>query len=206
MSRQFLCVPVALAVFVPAISIRADALDHWTSTQLSTNSFGLNLLVYGNGRYVAAGGKSDGGALMSSEDGLSWILRADGGCCGPPSLVYGLTYGGGRFVAVGHFGGTASSSDGINWSFANVQSGALNDVAYGAGIYAAVGSADYFYFDNIFSSVDGFTWTARHSDPTEQRSISGVAYGAGKFVAIGANDGFTYTSSTGTNWTRRSIP
>src|SRR2546430_469055 len=106
---------LAAAIFFPATSAHADALDNWTTTQVGTNSFALNYVVYGNGRYVAAGGWGDKGAILSSEDGLNWALRAKGsnGCC--PSLAWGLAFGGGRYVTVGHFGGTASSTDGTNW-------------------------------------------------------------------------------------------
>src|SRR5215510_11328681 len=57
---------------------RGGVMDHWTTRQVSTNWFGLEHVVYGNGRYVAYGTYSDYGALMSSEDGINWALRLDG--------------------------------------------------------------------------------------------------------------------------------
>jgi hypothetical protein len=196
--------PLVLTLLSMAVAGRGDALDNWSTNQVSTNSFRLSQVVYGNGRFVAAGGKYDGGVILSSEDGTTWSLRAEGGAS-RPSLVWGLTYGGGRFVAVGHFGGISSSTDGINWRHTNVYSVGLNAVAW-AVRYVAVGDADPGR-TNIFTSTDGMTWTPRHSHPTEVRDIRDIAFGAGLFVAIGRNDGFIYTSSDfGLTWTRGSIP
>jgi len=196
-----------MLVLSSAITTWSDALDNWSTNQVSTNSFGLNQVVYGNGRFVAAGGQSDGGAILSSEDGATWTVRANGYCCSNPSLVWGLAYGSGRFVAVGHFGGVATSTNGIHWSFTNVPTAGYA-VAYGAGRFVAVGGAGV---SNIFTSTDGLTWTQRRSHATEERDIVSVTFGALpggglRFVAIGPNDGFIYVSSDGgATWTRSSI-
>jgi hypothetical protein len=67
-------------------------------------------------------------------------------------------------------------------------------VAYGGGIFAAVGSGGV-----IVTSPTGSTWTARTSGTTS--TLNSVAYGNGTFVAVG-DAGTVLTSSTGTTWTK----
>ncbi|MDB6025569.1 MAG: hypothetical protein JWM68_1792 [Verrucomicrobiales bacterium] len=181
----------------------SDALDHWTATQVSTNAFQLSDVIYGGGLYVAAGGAGDGGTILTSQDGASWIVRADGRSSGhSPSLVWALAYGGGRFVAAGHFGGTASSTNGIDWSYGSATTLGLKGVAYGAGKFAAVGgSQGESPGPDVFTSTDGTNWTRQTISPSETRDFFDVAYGAGKFVATAAG-GYTYTSTDGALWTR----
>jgi hypothetical protein len=54
----------------------------------------------------------------------------------------------------------------------------LNAVAYGNGLFVAVG-----YGGTILTSPDGAGWTARTSGTSN--ALLGVAYGNGKFVAVG---------------------
>src|SRR5215813_1034617 len=85
---------------------RAGVMDHWTTRQVSTNWFGLEHVVYGNGRYVAYGTYSDYGALMSSEDGINWALRLDGKAPSANgfSFAASMHFAHGRFFAFGGFG------------------------------------------------------------------------------------------------------
>ena len=77
MKYKLILAYVSFATFllVPAPFLRADVLDHWTTNQITTNSFGLRHVVYGNGRYVAVGEFLDDGGIYTSEDGLNWTLR-----------------------------------------------------------------------------------------------------------------------------------
>ncbi len=72
----------------------------------------------------------------------------------------------------------------------------LNAVAYGNGIFVAVGSGG-----TILSSPDGTTWTPQASGTSVE--LSGVAFGNGLFVAVGSQ-GSILTSPDGTMWTPRS--
>ena len=202
----------AALVFL-SLAAPADVLDHWTTNQASTNYFGLRCVAYGNGRYVAGGGFYDAGVLLSSEDGQQWSVRCMGGSSSGLGFLDSVIYAGGRFVAVGLWGQTAVSTDGINWSIGDVPYGlAPSDgfygAAYGNGVYVAVGgpacSADL----NVFTSPDGQSWTAQHSTSPSGASLGDVAYGeACRFVAIGIGSaaGHAYTSSDGTNWTQHTI-
>jgi hypothetical protein len=77
---------------------------------------------------------------------------------------------------------------------------ALYGVAYGSGIFVAVG-ADYFmapYSGTVATSSDGIVWT--HSDPSPMLFFYGVTYANGTFVAVGVA-GTVYTSPNGSTWT-----
>jgi hypothetical protein len=45
---------VAVSTLLLFCNARADALDNWTTNQVSTNYFGLDCVVYGNGREVTS--------------------------------------------------------------------------------------------------------------------------------------------------------
>lgn len=204
---RWLAFEVTLAAFLFSLPcpVRADALDNWTVIQVSTNSFQLSHVVYGNGRFVAAGGRADGGAIMSSEDGLRWTLRADGGFQGSPALIWDLAYGDGTFMTVGlgGAGGVSISNDGTNWSY-TTELYRLYGVAYGDGAFVVVGEPDA-SSKSIFLFFPGFGRWPADTDTNDRRTVYDVAYGAGRFVAV-AEGGYSYTSADGSYWTRRLLP
>ena len=212
-----------VAFLVSTALVRADALDNWAIIQVSTNRFGVDCVTYANGRYVAFGEYSDYGAIISSEDGKVWTLRSDGDGQPPSGLSFAISliYTGGRFFAMGGFGTSGVSSNGIDWSIFSLPnySGAPgvafapSGAPFGPGTFVAAGdSGSTFGSDlNVFTSYDGITWAAQHSTSPSGASLGDVAYGLGKFVAIGINyngvndNGHIYTSTNGTNWTQRTI-
>ena len=195
-------------LLVSTPSLQADVLDHWTTKQITTNSFGLHHVVYGNGRYVAVGEFLDAGGIYTSEDGLNWTLRFS------DMNSWGLTlnFSSNHFAGVGGWGVVDVSSNGIDWvsaflpsDFFDLYGGGGNAITYAKGVYVTVGDTNG--VGNILTSPDGATWTSRSSSPSPGGRISSVVYGAGKFVAVGNNDGFEYTSSTGIGiWSKSSIP
>ncbi|WP_457630780.1 WD40/YVTN/BNR-like repeat-containing protein, partial [Oceanithermus sp.] len=104
----------------------------------------------------------------------------------------GMTYGT-RFVGVGlNYVGT--SDDGVNWESRPLDiTSPLNKVAYGGGVYVAVGDDGI-----IFTSSDGVSWTLQESGVVS--NLHGVTYGNGLFVAVGSG-GTVLTSSDGKTWT-----
>jgi len=82
-----------------------------------------------------------------------------------------------------------------NWQSCSkpIEYGSLDDVAYGAGSFVAVGD-----MGEILTSPDGITWTER--DSGTEKDLRGVAYGAGSFVAVG-DKGEILTSPDGITWT-----
>jgi hypothetical protein len=111
--------------------------------------------------------------------------------------LYGVTYGNGKYVAVGALGTTLSSADGTNWQGNYAPEGfALNAVCWGNGQFVAVGSNGV-----IMASADGINWTNRAS-PTTAPLLS-ATFGNGVFVA-GGDNGTILSSTDTTNWSIRS--
>jgi hypothetical protein len=105
-----------------------------------------------------------------------------------------VTYGNGRFVAVGWGGGTVlTSTDGSTWTITNSGSPiGLNSIAFGNGIFVAVSVND-----TILTSPDGSTWTKIYSG--KGHILYSVTFGSGRFVVVGEEtvlssfDGLTWT-------------
>ena len=99
------------------------------------------------------------------------------------TLMRGVTYGQGRFVAVG--GATQAvfwtSEDGRSWS-QRIDSDHrwISDVAYGNGRFVAAGG-----FGNLAVSEDGDTWI--HPVRDFGPHLRTMVYGNGVFVAVGAD-------------------
>ncbi len=114
---------------------------------------------------------------------------------GTTSDLYNVTYGGGRFVAVGASGSILTSSNGSSWSFAgSPTTSLLYGVTYGNGVFVASGQAG-----TIVSSSNGTSWTQRTSGVTNL--LYCAAYGGGRFVVVGTA-GAILSSSDGTTWTK----
>ncbi len=116
---------------------------------------------------------------------------------GTPSDLNNVTYGGGRFVAVGASGSLLTSLNGTSWSFAgSPTTSLLYGVAYGNGVFVTSGQAG-----TILSSSNGTSWTQRTSGVTNM--LYCAAYGGGRFVVVGTA-GTILTSLDGTTWTKPS--
>jgi hypothetical protein len=129
---------------------------NWTA-QVSGTSYSFSGVTYGNGLFVAVGGyhpiypsfstsistsiiptSSSTSIILTSSDGVNWTLQAPG----TSSLLFGVTYGNGLFVAVGEFGTILTSPDGVNWTRQTPPAGNwLRGVTYGNGTFVAVGDS-----------------------------------------------------------------
>jgi hypothetical protein len=104
-----------------------------------------------------------------------------------------VVYGNGKYI------GTAGSAlgwstDGITWTDADqkdeeLRGISLNGVAYGFGMFVAVGSRG-----SIAYSRDGYVWTKVASSTFGSTDIRYVAYGNGKFLAVGDNGRTAYSN------------
>ena len=111
------------------------------------------------------------------------------------NTLNGIVYGNGTFVAVGDYGTTLTSPDGVSWTVrTSGTSNLLYGVAYGNGTFVAVGGG------TILTSPDGVSWTLRISGTSND--LFGAAYGNSIFVAVGEN-GTLLTSPDGMIWTER---
>ena len=81
------------------------------------------------------GGGSGGGGGSGRGVGTTWTLRIPGF-----GALNSVTYGNGRFVAVGWNDAILTSPDGVDWTArASGTDNPLNGVAYGNGTFVAVG-------------------------------------------------------------------
>jgi hypothetical protein len=97
------------------------------------------------------------------------------------TIIHGVAYGNGMFVAVGNNGKLATSSNGITWTqrTSGFDTSFIYNVAYCNGMFVAVGEDG-----KLATSPDGITWTQRTSG-FDITIIYAVAYGNGMFVAVG---------------------
>ncbi len=78
------------------------------------------------------------------------------------------------------------------------QSANLTSVAYGNGVFVAVGEASF-----VARSTDGATWTASTAGP--YGNLWRVRFVNGQFVVVGSSDKILY-SADGTSWTSSTLP
>ena len=196
----------------------------WTDTGAQPERT-MNAVTFGADMFIAVGG---GGTIMRSTDGLEWINTVNNfNIYNTPPDLFGVTYGGGRFMAVGSSGKESAGSstvnrvihsiDGITWNItANGSTEfALNSVAYGSGRFIAVGPTGRL---TMSKENDPETWERISDSILNSSSGSGgvparaIAYGlcnddVGRFVIVG-DGGLTARASTNLNshaaWVRPS--
>src|SRR6266853_5726282 len=156
---------------------------------------GLSAVIWAGTHFVAVGGNSGGGSILTSPDGITWTPRASGTSNG----LQGVTWSGTQFVAVGANGTILTSPDGITWPSRG--SGTVNllyGVAWSGADYVAVG-----FYGTILTSPDGITWTSRSSNSSMNDVLQAVTWSGSQFVAVGRG-GVVLTSPDGITWTPRS--
>lgn len=119
----------------------------------------------------------------------------------PASIKWsGITYGGGKYVAVAESSSAgAYSTDGITWTTMTLPtSSKWSSVTYGDGKFVAVAFISGAY------STDGINWSSITLPGTmEWRSVT---YGDGKFVAVTSSSQNSAYSTDGITWTKMSMP
>ncbi len=110
-----------------------------------------------------------------------------------------VTFGGGKFVAVGDLGATAQSTDGLTWTF--------NFTPTDENLYAVTQFGSQFIATGgdggIYTSPNADVWTPRASGVTTP--LTGVAASSSLAVAVGrkkvvtSTDGVTWTAANFTN-------
>jgi len=156
--------------------------------------FEVDDIAYGNGLWVVVGYTGSTAVIYTSEDGFQWSPASF-----PASKqLYGVDFGGDRFVAVGEDGLILASLDGRSWSKQSIATTQwLTDVTYAVGTWIAVGESGL-----IGVSEDGFNWSKPASGTSQ--SLYGVAHDSNEFVAVGQNgtllrssDGYAWVAVTG---------
>ena len=156
-------------------------------------------ICYGNGKFV--GIEPSGIYFVSSSDGITWTKSENIGDYSITGQSFrSICFGNGKFVAVG-YNGTATSTDGINWT-TNWIGGNFEVVCYGNGKYIACG-----YDTGIYYSTDGLNWTKT----SDEQQIYNICYGNGIYFGIQQDSSTKLAakgllSYDGINWKTTSIP
>jgi hypothetical protein len=157
-------------------------------------------MVTSNNVLVAVGDQTSTLGTRSTNGGVTWsaITFAN-------STYYtGVAANGATFVAVGGAGYiNYSTNSGATWTSAGQPLGSnfsFSGVAYGAGVFVAIGTN---YFSNTrqyVTSTDGITWTTRTFPGSGGDGWQAITFGGGKFVTIAAGSGTWFTSTDGITW------
>lgn len=148
------------------------------------------------GRFVAVG---YGGHRTVSLDGRTWEHHAIDDPAGgdDPTLLRGVGYGGGVFIAVGNR--VMTSVDGIEWTTTIADTGSfLSDAAWADGLWVVAGGNGL----RLRSLDDGATFVDRA--PGASGHFRSIAAGNGVFVAVGhtyGGAGLWSTTRDGISWT-----
>ncbi len=138
------------------------------------------------------------GIALSSPDGTNWASHSTAVF----ATMNAVTYGNGRFVAVGLNGTAQASADGTNWVAASPLPVTMYGVTYANGRFVGAGTGGN---AEIRSSADGTNWTLNASIPSQP--LNAIAYGDGRFVAVGQSprggSAVIFASADGTNWVAR---
>lgn len=146
-------------------------------------------------RYVTAGigpSATVRAAAAYSEDGVAWLagtLPANAG------MLNAMTFGAGRFVAVGEAGRIYTSTDGAAWTeTSSPVTTALRGIAYADGLFVVSGDAG-----RLLTSADGLNWDNR--SVATANNLAGVTRYNATWVASSATVE-CFTSVDGVAWTR----
>jgi hypothetical protein len=148
------------------------------------------------------------GVTDTLKDNIVFTLRNP---CPTCERLTAITYGNGRFVAVGYKGMIITSQNGVNWSMASNSGRNLNSVAWGNGLFVTVGDSC-----GTMTSMDGINWTPYTLLPMGPCSTSALrcaTYGNNQFIVAGStydrrsgamgNYSVVFTSADGIAWKER---
>jgi hypothetical protein len=156
---------------------------------------GSRSIAFGGGRFVTTTANDN---ARYSDDGTTWIAITL-----PDIPPWFVTYGNGRFVAIGQGAGgtvTAYSVNGATWVLGGtVPADNWRGVAYGNGRFVAVANNSS---NAVYSLDNGITWGSSTLPSTSLWSR--IKYGQGLFITLGSS-GVAASSTDGINWTSRAL-
>ena len=147
-------------------------------------------VIYANNKYVAVG---TNGVILYSEDAITWNAGVSENMRGLNSI----TYGNGKFVAVGG-GVILYSEDGINWTVVAGVEVSTYIVEYANNTFVT--------YPTIFTSEDGINWSPTITSSADILYFSfsfqteSLAYCNGRFLATSYSREFGSYSDDGINW------
>lgn len=120
-----------------------------------------------------------------------------------PAATTNIAYGNGVLITMTSNGsaGYRSPDNGANWYQFNLPGNARWTVAFGNGVFVAVGVGNVY----VLTSTDGVSWTSTNinaSVPSWNLGLKDIAFGSGVFVITNNNVGNVQVlvSSDGTTW------
>lgn len=134
---------------------------------------------------------------------------ADGSYTLPPlTRLTAAAFGKGVYMVAGNY--TVSSAlppvyntvfltspDGVTWAMQPTLNNIIvDDIAYGNGLFVAVGAICGKGTGTVLTSRDGVQWNQNAGLDTQ---LNNIVYGNGRFVLLGSDD--NYTSTDGVDWT-----
>jgi len=110
------------------------------------------------------------------------------------TILAGVAYGPGLFVAVGYNSEIWTSPDGLNWKKPASFNSTFNflSVAYANGVYAATGAG------KVWTTTDGAHWS--ETAASQWGPLNQITFVNNEFVTIGGPDGNYLTSADGFTW------
>lgn len=166
----------------------------WSLAYQIPGGDGFNSEIATDGERIAILGFIGGGpALITSTDGTNWSARDLDEIT---TSSADLRYINDRFTIFGRGGSLYSSTDGAAFTPATIDEAFWpRDIAYGEGIYAAVG------FDgDVITSPDFITWTPQVTGVEDTKNFVSVEYAGGRFVAFSSSFSEIVISEDGTTW------
>lgn len=158
----------------------------WTESVLPNTNLTLECLTFANNKFLLGTDISTSvGGVFSSSDLINWDLA------NTEINIYGITYGKGKYIAVGGLNNTDNNSlnnilysyDGINWNYPTKNTTAISDTghdlrscSYGGGYFFACGALGIYA-----KSSDGINWLYNYiSDSSNYTSTTaGTSTGCG---------------------------
>ena len=160
---------------------------------------GLNAITYGNGLFMTVGYGGSGAEVWRSADGQAWNSGTPPPFMDLRGVAFGFISGYNAFVVSGHSVGTTTYSidNGNSWSPGYAMGGQLNDVAYGNGVFIAVGNAgSYHIVTGILPPAMPIVTASSYGS----NNLNSIAFGNGHFVAVGASGTILWSNTNGASW------
>lgn len=163
----------------------------WTQRFNMGGAF-IRAIIWNGSNFIAIASEDTQGFLATSPDGITWTARTS-----PSINSRDVTFGAGLAVVSAN-NGIWTSANYTSWtqrlSNANMRTVAHNGLTAGASMFVTASDAQ------LFSSVDGITWTSR-TNPGGQ-NVHSITFGNGIWVAV-CDNGRIITSADGITWTVR---
>lgn len=177
----------------------ANSTDGVNWTVVATTSSYLRSIIFANSLYVIVGGSN---SCYTSTDGITWTNRSSSIFNGSGGYLFDVTYGNGKFVAVGSNGdGSARivySTDGITWTnvndISNILTTTIYGITYGKSKFVTVGNDG-----ESATSTDGITWFIQTNLATLVSNANDIITNDSIFLSSAHGSKLTY-SSNGLTW------